>query len=195
MGVSQGQPQLFFKPSQILGEAVGAAGQTTILLSLGQGIPFHKTGVNPLTHRRLGQSRRDGHSIPKDDVGINCRDPSPCSLLDHLGIQQVGPRSASRLGRGTARPAPRGTVPFPMDLQQRLGVSRPLIAGEQGRVRYHRSPTRPARASGPRGFDRVCRSQSPTPGARPGQTPTTPRRLHPSRRSPWRRASFPVWYG
>jgi len=132
MVVSQRQPQLFFKPSQVLGKPVRASGQAAILLPLGEVIPLDETRVDGVTDRRLGQSRRDGRPIPKDHVGVNCRDPSPRSLLDHLGIQQVGTRSASGFGMGTACPAPHGTIPFPLNVQQRLGVSRPLIAGEKG---------------------------------------------------------------
>lgn len=63
------QPQPFCKPSQILGEAVGAVGQMTILLSRCQVVPLHETGVDPLTHRRLSQGRHR-RRLAKHDGGV-----------------------------------------------------------------------------------------------------------------------------
>lgn len=176
------QPRLFFEPRQALGKTVGAAGQAAILLSLRAVIPLDETRVDGVTDWRLGQSGGDGRPIPKDHSGVNRRDPSSRSLLDRLGIPQVGTRSASGFGSGTARPAPRGAVPFPMDVQQRWSIGRPSIAGEK-RDGVIGHPPRPARAIDPRWFDRVCRSQTPTPSARPGPTPTTPRRPPRSQRN------------
>ncbi len=111
MVVSQRQPHLFFKPSQILGEAVGTAGQTTILLSLGQVIPFHKTGVDPLTHRRLGQSGRHRRLLAKHDGGVHGGNAPAGPLFDDLGVRQVGARSPTRLGMSASCPASRRLIP------------------------------------------------------------------------------------
>ena len=61
----------------------------------------------------MGQSSRDGGRITKDDRGGNRRDAPARSVLDGLGIQQVGTRSASGFGMRTARPAQGGQYRSP----------------------------------------------------------------------------------
>jgi hypothetical protein len=46
MIVGQRYPQLFLKPHPILGEAIGATGQTPVALALCQIIAFDKAGVH-----------------------------------------------------------------------------------------------------------------------------------------------------
>jgi len=105
MVVGQRQPQLFFKPTQVLGKAVGPTGQPAVLLPLGEVIPLNETGINPVADRRVAQPGRDRRRVTKDDLGGDRRDPPTGTVLDHLSIQQVGRRSASGFGMRTVRPA------------------------------------------------------------------------------------------
>ena len=123
MVASQGQPHWCFKPSQILGEAVRAAGQTTILLSLRQVVPLDEARVDPPTDRRLGQPGRTGRRIAKHDLGVDRGDAPAGALLDYLGVPQIGARTPTWLGMRTARPWSRWTVPFSVGHQQRLAIS------------------------------------------------------------------------
>ena len=86
MVVGQRQPQRLLKPTQVLGKAVSTTGQPAVLLPLPEVVPLDETGIDRLADGRVGQSRRDGRRITKDDRRGNRRDAPTRSVLDHLGI-------------------------------------------------------------------------------------------------------------
>jgi len=106
MVVGQRQPQLFLKPTQVLGKAVSATGQPAVLLPLREVVPLDETGIDRLADGRVGQSRRDGRRITKDDRSGNRRDAPTRSVFDHLGIQQVCLRPPAGLMAWTHPPSP-----------------------------------------------------------------------------------------
>lgn len=180
MVVGQRQPQRLLKPTQVLGKAVSTTGQPAVLLPLREVVPLDETGIDRLADGRVGQSRRHGRRITKDDRRGDRRDAPTRSVLDHLGIQQVGPRPPAGFGMRPTRPATRWTVPFPINFQQGRRVSGPLIAGEKGDG-VIRPPTPLAPPTDRPGLGHGCRSQNPPPGARPAPMPTTPTHLHTCR--------------
>ena len=131
MVVSQGQPQLFFKPGDVFGKSVGTPGEAAILLPLGQVVPFDETGVDRLTNGGLSQSGGHDGGIAEHDAGPHRDNPPPTAVLDHLGIQEISARVQAGFGMGASRPASGWTVPFAIRRQQGVGVGRPLIAGKK----------------------------------------------------------------
>ena len=86
MVVCQREPPLSLKPREIFGEALGAPCEATIALTLRQGMPFNKAGVDGGAGWRCGQLLRERLQITADHFAVHLHDTTMVSRLHDLSI-------------------------------------------------------------------------------------------------------------
>ena len=102
MIIAETEVKLTLHPIVLFGEADCLTGKASVLMPHSAVVTFYESGIEMLADGGAVQVGVQHGLSTEDDLLANTDDPSLASVLDHLGVEEIGRRFQSWLGKRSA---------------------------------------------------------------------------------------------